>query len=73
MSETEKLPHQCEFTCQGCGKKAPGVYYKASGIWAKPSSWFERSDDDGVQTVCSRECIEKVAEKTGKTRVVLPI
>jgi hypothetical protein len=66
------LPHQCEFTCQGCGKKAPGVYYK-TGTWAKPLSWFERSDDDGVQTVCSRECIAVIAEKSGKTSVVLPI
>lgn len=68
----EALVHQCEFTCQGCGKKAPG-YYAKSGYWFKPASWFERSDDDGVQTVCSRECIKTIAEKTGKTSVVLPI
>jgi hypothetical protein len=66
-----KLPHQCEFTCQGCGAKAPGVYH--GGDWHKPNSWFERSDDDGPQTVCSRECIDRVAEKTGKTGCVLPI
>lgn len=61
----------CEFTCDGCGKKAPGEY--ARGQWFKPSSWFERSDDDGPQTVCSRPCIERVAEKTGKTGLVIPI
>jgi len=39
----------------------------------KPRDWYERSDDDGVQTACSRECIDAIAEKTGKTRVILPI
>lgn len=68
----KEVPHQCEFTCQGCGKRASGVYGR-DFAWHKPSSWFERSDDDGVQTVCSRECIELVAKKTGKTGVVLPI
>jgi len=66
------LPWPCEFTCMGCGKKAAG-YYGRNGGWFKPHSWFERSDDDGPQTVCSRECIDKVATKSGKTRVVLPI
>ena len=69
--KTSKLIHQCEFTCQGCGAKVPGVY--GGHAWHKPSSWFERSDDDGVQTVCSRRCIEIVAEKTGKTGCVLPV
>ncbi len=41
--------------------------------WFKPSSWFERGDKDGAQTACSRECIETIAAKTGKTGVVLPI
>ena len=70
MSEA-KLPHQCEFTCQGCGCKEPGEFYGHS--WHKPASWFERDDKDGPQTVCSRECIEVVARKTGKTGCVLPI
>ena len=61
----------CEFICDGCGKRARGFYNGRD--WFKPSSWFERSDTDGPQTVCSRECIAKVAEKTGKTSVVLPI
>jgi hypothetical protein len=50
--------------------KAPGVY--ANGHWFKPGSWYERSDEDGPQTVCSRRCIEPVAAKSGKTGVVLP-
>jgi hypothetical protein len=43
------------------------------GRWHKPRSWYERTDEDGTQTACSRECIEKIAEKTGKTAVVLPV
>lgn len=61
----------CEFTCDGCGKKAPGANHH--GQWFKPSLWFERSDDDGTQTACSRVCIEIVAVKSGKTGVVLPV
>lgn len=62
----------CKFICDGCGKEAPG-YYAPSHMWCKPSEWFERSDGDGPQTVCSRACIETVAAKTGKTAAVLPI
>jgi len=61
----------CEFICDGCGKRAPGVSNGQN--WFKPSSWYERSDKDGIQTACSRECIKKIAEKTGKTNLVLPI
>lgn len=63
------LPHQCEFICQACGKRARGGY--AGGNWHKPRVWYERSDKDGVQTACSRECIKVVAGKTGKSDVVL--
>ena len=65
------LQHQCEFTCQGCGKKAPGAHYNLS--WHKPHEWFERGDEDGVQTACSRGCIDIIAEKSGKTSCVLPL
>lgn len=41
--------------------------------WHKPSSWYERSDEDGCQTACCRGCIDKVAKATGKTSVVMPI
>lgn len=58
--------------CDGCGKQKPMIP-GADGHWHKPGSWFERSDDDGIQTACCRECIDKIAEKTGKTSVVLPI
>ena len=44
----------------------------ADGNWYKPRSWYERSDDDGIQTACSRECIDAIAEKTKKPGVVLP-
>ena len=61
----------CEFICDGCGKRQPGAFYGFN--WTKPSDWYERKDKDGVQTACSRECIKNVADKTGKTSVILPI
>ena len=62
----------CEIICDGCGKRAPGVSGR-DGNWHKPSNWYERSDKDGIQTACSRECIDKIAKASGKTGVVLPI
>ena len=61
----------CEFICDGCGKRENGVYL--GNQWYKPHLWFERADKDGVQDACSRECIKIIAEKSGKTSVVLPI
>jgi hypothetical protein len=61
----------CKFICDGCGKEEQGEHGR--GSWFKPRVWFERSDDDGIQTACSRACIETIAKKTGKTSVVLPI
>lgn len=61
----------CEFICDGCGKREAGSF--AGHNWWKPIHWFERADEDGAQTACSRECIDKIAAKTGKTSVVLPI
>lgn len=72
VSAGGEVLHQCQFICQGCGTVAPG-YHGASGGWHKPHHWFERSDEDGAQTACSRECIDTIAKKTGKTGVVLPI
>ena len=60
-----------EFICDGCGKRCPGTF--SNGQWHKPALWYQRSDEDGPQLACSRECIETIAEKTGKTSVVLPI
>lgn len=60
-----------ESVCDGCGKRAPMSNY--NGKWFRPHGWFERSDEDGCQTACSRECIAKIAEKTGKTSVVAPL
>jgi hypothetical protein len=60
-----------ESICDGCGKREP---MESNGMhWFKPRDWFERHDGDGTQTACSRECIDKIAAKTGKTSVVLPI
>lgn len=64
----------CEYVCDGCGKRAPGVFYpNGTPGWHKPNSWFSRQDKDGVQDACSRECIDRIAEQTGKTGLVLPI
>lgn len=60
----------CKFICDGCGAEAPGEF--ANGQWFKPRLWFQRSDKDGPQTVCSRPCIDTVSERTGKTSVVAP-
>jgi len=59
-----------EAICDGCEKRAPMEYF--NGSWHKPRSWFERSDKNGPQTACSRECVDKIAAATGKTGVILP-
>ena len=61
----------CIFECDGCGKQVE--VERSPGGWFKPSDWYERSDKDGGQIACSRECIEKVAKESGKTSVVLPV
>ena len=61
-----------EFICDGCGRHESG-WFNRSGQAFKPSEWYQRTDEDGTQVACSRQCLEKVAEKTGKTAVVLPI
>jgi len=57
---------RAESICDGCGKRAP-MEAGALGTWHKPRDWYERSDADGIQTACSRECIEKIAKASGKT------
>ena len=58
------------FECDGCGKKENGFF--VNGHWFKPNKWYQRSDKDGAQVACSRECIEAISKKTGKTSVVAP-
>jgi hypothetical protein len=60
-----------EWICDGCGAREPGVI--GGRGWIKPPRWYERQDADGIQTACSRECIDKIAKDSGKTSVVLPI
>lgn len=60
-----------EYICDGCGRRAPAE--RGPGNWFKPRLWFQRSDDDGIQVACSRECIDKIAKASGKTRVVIPL
>lgn len=60
-----------KFICDGCGKEA-SARIGIDGAWHKPSVWFCRSDNDGIQNACSRECIDKISAKTGKTSVVAP-
>lgn len=62
----------CKFVCDGCGKEVPARYYASSYDYTKPIDWFQRGDKDGIQDACSRECIEIIAKKTGKTAVVAP-
>lgn len=60
--------------CDGCGKEAPMIHYpNGTPGWHKPPSWYQRSDEDGIQDACSRECIKVIAEKSGKTDCVMPI
>ena len=61
-----------EIICDGCGKRKPMVAGK-DGNWHKPASWFERSDEDGIQTACCRKCIDATAAKTGKSSTILPL
>ena len=67
----EGIAMACEFICDGCGKRALAEHNRLD--WFKPSKWFQRSDDQGIQDACSRECVKTIAEKTGKAVVVLPI
>ncbi len=62
----------CKFICDGCGKEEPAEQ-NHMGNWFHPRDWYERSDKDGIQTACSRGCIELIAKKSGKSPVVLPI
>lgn len=57
--------------CDGCGKTASML--EAHGNFIKPSDWFQRSDEEGIQLACSRDCIKEVARKTGKTDAMLPV
>ena len=64
----------CEYICDGCGKREPGVFWpRGTPGWHKPGSWYQRQDEDGPQDACCRACIEKTAERSNKTSVVLPI
>ena len=60
-----------KFVCDGCGKEGEATY-GVTGDAFKPRAWFQRSDKEGAQHACSRDCVEKVAEATGKTSVVAP-
>ena len=64
----------CKYICDGCGKEVSATSYAGNtSRWFKPHNWFQRSDADGIQDACSRECVDKIAAKTGKTSVVAPL
>lgn len=67
----------CEFICDGCGKRTMAVIWpRGDNGWHKPGAWFQRQDADGerlIQDACSRTCIERIAQESGKTSVVLPV
>lgn len=59
-----------EYVCDGCGKRAPaepGVYN-----WCKPEEWYQRGTGNAIQDACSRECIDRIARKTGVPGIVSP-
>ena len=60
------------FICDGCSKQAVGRDTVLNGF-RKPDEWYQRSDKDGTQVACSRLCVARIAEKSGKTSVILPI
>lgn len=63
-----------EIVCDGCGKRESMVFWKHGDHgWQKPAVWFQRQDEDGIQDACSRECIDEIAKKSGKTKCILPI
>lgn len=61
----------CKYVCDGCGKEAAAIWVNYD--YHKPGAWFQRADKDGPQDACSRDCIDKIAAKSGKTSVVVPI
>lgn len=66
----------CTFTCDGCGKTAPGFYNGQR--WFDPSSWWGRNvtlEDGRVSEInaCSRECIEHADHQRGERKAILPI
>jgi len=69
---SEHKGKQVLFICDGCGVMQQG-FFGRYGQAFKPPKWFQRTDDDGTQLACSRECIDRIAKETGKSRVVLPI
>lgn len=63
-----------EYICDGCGKRESAVFYpNGNRNWCKPERWFQRTDENGPQDACSRDCVDKIAKKSGKTGVILPI
>lgn len=61
-----------EWICDACGKREKATVYRGAHNFSKPNKWFERSDEKGIQTACSRECIDKLAETTGCSKAILP-
>lgn len=72
INRVEKIKMASAFICDGCKKTAWAHRSPDGHIWVKPPNWYQRSDKDGIQDACSRECIELIAAKTGKTKTVLP-
>lgn len=68
--KSEDIDHP-QIECNGCGLKQ-SARIGPRGEIIKPSYWYEREDEDGKQTACSRDCIDTIAKKSGKTRVVMP-
>lgn len=68
-----------KYICDGCGKEEPGEHHPG-GVF-KPSDWFSRCIWEGDERrqyprwlfACSRECVEKINEKSDDPMPILPI
>ena len=79
LTEERLLELEAEFdpgerptiTCDGCGTETI-ARISSRGEVLKPAYWYQRSDEDGIQTACSRDCIRIIGKRTGKTMTVMP-
>lgn len=70
--ETEIPSEGAIFTCEGCGKKEVGEYYRDALGWCKPAHWYLRHFGEKEQVACSVECAMKVSKETGGSSDILP-
>jgi len=57
--------------CDNCGKQAS--MFSVRENWFRPNDWFERTNDKGIETACSKKCAEIIERKTLKTSFFLSV